>query len=219
MSDKPPRSVLVDRIAELDEEGALAEVRRRVAAGEDPLRIVDDCQRGMRFVGEHYQSGRYFISGLIMAGEIFGEAVDTVAPLLPDTISQGTSGKVVLCTVQGDIHDLGKNIVAMLLRSYGFTVHDLGVDVPPTEVVRRTHELAPDIVGLSALLTGAGPAMKETVRQLRLAERKAGRATPIIIGGGQADEQFCKAIGADLWARDAVRGVGLMRQAVATGGD
>ena len=218
MSDEQPHSVLIERIAELDEDGALAEVRRRVAAGEDPFSIVDDCQRGMRFVGEHYQSGRYFIYGLIMAGEIFGEAVDAVAPLLPDTRSHGTSGTVVLCTVQGDIHDLGKNIVAILLRSYGYTVHDLGVDVPPAEVVRRTRELAPDIVGLSALLTGAGPSMKETVKQLRLAERQAGHATPIIIGGGQADQQFCEAIGADLWAHDAVHGVRLIRQAVAADG-
>ena len=101
----------------------------------------------MRYVGEHYQSGKYFISGLIMAGEIFREAMVVLGPLLPETTVDAGQGSVLVCTVRGDIHDLGKSIVAMMLSSYGLVVHDLGVDVAPAEVVRQAIELQPDILG------------------------------------------------------------------------
>ena len=96
---------------------------------------------------------------------------------------------MLICTVRGDIHDLGKNIVIMMLRSYGIVVHDLGVDVSPDEVVRKAVELQPDIVGLSGLLTVATDGMKATVDAVRDGEAEIGRRLPIIIGGGIVDEQ------------------------------
>ena len=153
---------LTGRIAALDEQGSLDAVRERVQRGDDPLGIIADCQRGMQFVGEDYQSGEYFISGLIMAGEIFREAMEILEPLLPASAAGGAgaaagapaaAGSVLVCTVRGDIHDIGKSILVTLLRSHGFVVHDLGVDVPPAEVARRALELRPDVVGLSGLLT------------------------------------------------------------------
>ena len=158
---------LAARIAALDEQGALDAVQARIAAGDDPLAIIEECQLGMRWVGEHYQSGKYFISGLIMAGEIFREAMVDLGPLLPETTADAGQGTVLMCTVRGDIHDLGKNIVIMMLRSYGIVVHDLGVDVSPDEVVRKAVELQPDIVGLSGLLTVATDGMKATVDAVR----------------------------------------------------
>ena len=204
------------RIAELDEQGALDAVRDSLARGDNPLSVIEECQVGMRHVGDSYQSGKYFISGLIMAGEIFREAMEILAPLIPEASPETGTGSVVLCTVQGDIHDLGKNILDMLLRSYGFTVHDLGVDVSPSEIVAEVRRLKPDIVGLSALLTSAEGSMKETVGELRSAAEEMGRPLPIIIGGGLVSEQIREWTGADLWANDAVQGVRLIREAMAT---
>ena len=163
---------LAARIAALDEQGALDAVGARIAAGDDPLVIIEECQLGMRWVGEHYQTGKYFISGLIMAGEIFREAMVDLGPLLPEETPEAGQGTVLLCTVRGDIHDLGKNIVTMMLRSYGIIVHDLGVDVSPDEVVRKAVELKPDIVGLSGLLTVATDGMKATVQAVRDGEKQ-----------------------------------------------
>jgi methylmalonyl-CoA mutase cobalamin-binding domain/chain len=211
-------SSLAGRIAVLDEQGALDAVTLRVTNGDDPLAIIEECQLGMRYVGEHYQSGKYFISGLIMAGEIFREAMLILGPLLPEAgSSEDGVGSVMLCTVRGDIHDLGKSIVAMMLSSYGLVVHDLGVDVAPAEVARRARELRPDIVGLSGLLTVATEGMKATIIELRKTSDEMGRELPVIIGGGIVNEQTCKWTGADLWANDAARGVQLIREAVAAG--
>ena len=203
---------LAARIAALDEQGALDVVTARIAAGEDPLAIIEECQLGMRWVGEHYQTGKYFISGLIMAGEIFREAMVVLSPLLPETTADASQGSVLICTVRGDIHDLGKSIVTMMLRSYGIVVHDLGVDVSPDEVVRKVVELKPDILGLSGLLTVATDGMKATIDAVRAGGELAG--LPIIIGGGIVDEQTCSWTGADLWASDASRGVKLIREAI-----
>ncbi len=206
---------LAARIAALDEQGALDAVGARIAAGDDPLVIIEECQLGMRWVGEHYQTGKYFISGLIMAGEIFREAMVDLGPLLPEETPEAGQGTVLLCTVRGDIHDLGKNIVTMMLRSYGIIVHDLGVDVSPDEVVRKAVELKPDIVGLSGLLTVATDGMKATVQAVRDGEKQIGRRLPVIIGGGIVDEQTRTWTGADLWANDASRGVKLIREQIA----
>ena len=217
---RPDPASLVARIAALDEQGSLDAVRARVAAGDDALTIIADCQRGMQYVGDDYQSGRYFISGLIMAGEIFREAMEILEPLLPapadaagdrDSSGRAAAGTVLVCTVRGDIHDIGKSILVTLLRSYGLTVHDLGVDVPPAEVARQVAELVPDVVGLSGLLTAAHASMRETVAELRRTTARAGTTPIIIIGGGAVDEQVRAWSGADLWAADAVRGVELIR--------
>ena len=144
-----------------------------------PWRIIADCQRGLQLVGEDYASGVYFISGLIMAGEIFREAMEILEPLLPtagERSSVEAPGGVLICTVRGDIHDLGKSIVTMMLRSYGIVVHDLGVDVSPDEVVRKAAELQPDILGLSGLLTAAAEGMKATVAAMRDAGDRIGAA-------------------------------------------
>jgi dimethylamine corrinoid protein len=208
-------AALAARVAALDEQGALDLVTERVARGDDALSIIEECQVGMRYVGEHYQSGKYFISGLIMAGEIFREAMLILSPLVQKTGLAGEVGSIVLCTVRGDIHDLGKSIVATMLHSYGFEVHDLGVDVAPCEVARQARRLRPDVVGLSGLLTVATTGMKETVDELRQVEIDLGRSLPVIIGGAIVDEQTCRWTGADLWANDAADGVRLIREAVA----
>jgi methanogenic corrinoid protein MtbC1 len=152
-------------VANLNEEAALASVEERLSKGDDPFAILDDCQKGLQWVGERYEQGTYYISGLIMAGEIMRLVGEKVLPLLEKNIKGGDSGLIILGTVQGDIHFLGKDIVKVLLKCYGFTVSDLGVDVPPDEFLASTRESRPDIVGLSCLLNTSFEAMRETIQK------------------------------------------------------
>jgi len=211
MSAIDKRAELIAAIAELDEESALALVRQRVAAGDDPLLIMGDCQEGMRQIGEHYERNQYYLSGLVMGGEIFYQVTELLQPVVESQVSGQASGRILLGTVQGDIHDLGKNIVTMLLRCHEFTVYDLGVDVSPAEFAERAREMQPNIVGLSGLLTSSYEMMHETVALLRT----GGNQAPVIIGGGQLSEQVCEYVGADFWTTDAVAGVELCQRLMA----
>jgi len=210
MSSRDIETQLITAIAELQEETALALVRQRLASSEDPLQIVEDCQEGLRQVGRRYERGHYFLAGLIMGGEIFRQVMELVEPVVQRQFSGEVSGHVLLGTVQGDIHDLGKMIVNMLLSCHGFTVHDLGVDVPPVEFVARVREVKPDVVGLSGLLTSSYESMRDTVAAMRT----AGHMEPIIVGGGQLSEEVCRYVGADYWTTDAVAGVELCQRLV-----
>jgi methylmalonyl-CoA mutase cobalamin-binding domain/chain len=214
MPAKDQRVALIAHVANLEEQVVLDIVKQRLANGEDPLEIVEECQEGMQQVGQRYESGEYYLAGLIMAGEIFREVTDLVYPLLEHRIKQQASGRVLLGTIQGDIHDMGKNILAMLLRCYGFTVTDLGVDVAPSEFVARTLEYKPDIVGISALLTSAHQTIRETVAVLRDEGKRAGLQFSIIIGGGQIDDQVRITTGADYYGGDAMSGVRLCQQLI-----
>lgn len=196
-------------IAELDEDAVLALARERIASGDDPLLLIEECNAGMREVGLKYEAGEYFVSGLIMSGEIFREVIEMVQPLLEKRSEAESSGLVLIGTVSGDIHDIGKNMLGMLLSCYGFTVIDLGVDVPALEFAQKAVEIRPDIVGLSGLITASFERMKETVSVLRERVAGTGLSFPIVIGGGMIDEQVCRYVGADYWENDAMSGVRL----------
>jgi methanogenic corrinoid protein MtbC1 len=208
MSHTDTSPSLIAAISDLQEEQALALVRRRLEAGDDPLMIIQDCKEGMRQVGAHYERSEYFLAGLIMAGEIFREVMELLHPVVALPASGRASGRVLLGTVEGDIHDLGKNIVNMLLGCRSFAVYDLGVNVPPAVFADQVDELQPDIVGLSGLLTSSYDAMRETVVLLR----SRGLQAPIIIGGGQISDEVCRYVGADYWATDAVAGVDICQR-------
>jgi 5-methyltetrahydrofolate--homocysteine methyltransferase len=216
VSTHDPSDDLARLIADLDEPAALALVQQRLARGEKPLDILWDCQVGMHRVGQLYQSGEYFISALIMAGEIFREVMAIVEPLIGERPDAAQSGSVLLCTVEGDIHDIGKDIVHTLLRTYGVLVHDLGVNVPADEIARKTQELRPDIVGLSGLLTASHAPMRETVIALRRVAEELGEPLPVIVGGGQVDQQIGEWIGADYWTNEGVQGVDTIRSVLET---
>jgi methanogenic corrinoid protein MtbC1 len=183
--------------------------------GDDPLSIVEDCQRGMRQVGERYEQGRYFLSGLIMAGEIFREVMELTQPVIQEQTRGNESGRVLLGTVQGDIHDIGKNIQSMLLSCYGFTVYDLGVDVPPHTFFAQATEIKPHIVGLSGLLTSSYDAMRDTIALFRRSPDQALANTPIIIGGVSINDQVCQYVEADYWIVNAIDGVRLCQRLLA----
>lgn len=198
---------LIHLLSELKEAETLAEVQRLLARGGDPLAIVESCQEGMRHVGEFYEKGRYFISGLIMAGEILRQVVEMLLPVIRARIHSASSGRIIIGTVAGDIHDIGKGLVTMLLECYGFEVLDLGVDVPPHEFVSRSLDFNPDIVAMSALLTTSHEAMKETVALIQTDRQLEGVNLRTIIGGGFIDDKVCRYVGADFWARDAMTGL------------
>lgn len=207
-------SHLAQLVADLEEDAVLQLVEQRIQAGGDPLAIIAECNEGMREVGQRYEKGEYFVAGLIMSGEIFREVVEMVLPLLEQTSDGQVHGRILVGTVSGDIHDIGKNIFGMLLSCHGFEVIDLGVDVPPDVFAARAVEVKPDIVGLSGLITAAYQAMKDTIAALRHETQLHGLNFPIIIGGGTIDEQVCRYVGADYWMSDAMAGVRLCEELV-----
>jgi len=200
---------LVHLLADLEEESVLEIVRQRIQDGKDLMQILEECNAGMQIVGTRYEQGEYYIAGLIMSGEIFREVVEMIQPLLVKNTDRKSSGRILVGTVSGDIHDIGKNMLGMLLSCYGFTVIDLGVDVPPAEFAAKAMESKPDIVGLSGLITASFEKMKETIQMLREESAKHHLSFPILVGGGMIDEQVCQYVGADYWSRDAMAGVRL----------
>jgi methylmalonyl-CoA mutase cobalamin-binding domain/chain len=205
-------SQLAQLVADLEEEAVLGLIEKRISAGEDPLQIIDECNEGMREVGLRYENGEYFVAGLIMSGEIFREVVERVQPLLEQQAEGKSSGRILVGTVSGDIHDIGKNMFGLLLACHGFEVIDLGVDVPPDVFAMKVVEAKPDFVGLSGLITASFEMMKETVTALQKEAKEHGLSFPIIIGGGMIDDQVCQYVGADYWVPDAMAGVRLCEE-------
>jgi methanogenic corrinoid protein MtbC1 len=210
MNTTDTNATLIAAVADLQEETTLALVRQRLDSGDDPLRILKDCKVGMRQVGLRYERDEYFLAGLIMAGEIFRQVMDLLQPVVERQISGQASGRILLGTVEGDIHDLGKNIVNMLLSCHRFVVHDLGVDVSPATFAEQAAQVQPHLIGLSGLLTNAYDAMRDTIALLRA----EGYQGPIVVGGGQLNEKVCQYVGADHWSVDAVTGVELCQRLI-----
>jgi methanogenic corrinoid protein MtbC1 len=208
-------SPLANLVAEFDEDGAQALVRRRLAAGEDPMVLLDECRDGVRVIGGKYEEGKFYISALIMAGEVLRGVLDILAPELGRADSAGVRGSMLIGTVEGDIHDVGKDIVVMLLRAHRIEVVDLGVNVAPERFADAAAELGPDVVGLSCLLTDSFRSMQRTVVAVR--ERTAGRDAPIpvVLGGSPMSRDVCEYAGADHWCTDAVEGVNIVRELLA----
>jgi methanogenic corrinoid protein MtbC1 len=213
--DSQSRTTLIGHVLALNEEEVLALVESRLAQGDNPLAIVEDCQEGMRQVGQRYEEGEYFLSGLIMAGEIFRQVMELAQPVIEERIMGQESGRILLGTVQGDIHDIGKNIQAMLLRCYGFTVRDLGVDVPPADFLAQAIQFQPDIVGLSGVLTSSYEAMQQTIQLFRREVAPLLAEMPVIIGGSQINDQVCHYVGADYWTVNSMSGVRLCQRLMA----
>jgi 5-methyltetrahydrofolate--homocysteine methyltransferase len=180
---------LVDATVELNKEEVLNIVNESLKKGQDPLQILQELQKGVELVGEKYERQEYFLFNLIWAGEIFKEAAKVLLPKIQESYkSIKKKGKVLIGTVKGDIHDIGKNIVITLLESAGYEVVDLGVDVPPEEFAKKAKEVKPDVIAMSGLLTASVDAMDENTQRLR----KEGIKAKIIVGGGIVGEEYVK---------------------------
>ena len=201
---------LITALADLKEKEALEIAQRRLKAGEDPLKILNDARRAMEIVGERFQKSEYFIPELVYSGEILKEITDMVKPKITKSTEVKRLGKLVLGTVAGDIHDIGKDIVAFMLDISGFEVYDLGVDVPPQKFVDKIKETNATIVGLSGFLTLAFDSMKETIEAIKAAGLRD--KVKIMVGGGLIDEQIRKYTGADAYGRDAAAAVAIARK-------
>lgn len=201
---------LAQALAELNEERVNSLLEARLKAGVPPLDIIKECQAGMAEVGERFSANEYFLSELIYSAEILKGVMARLEPLLQGTASGRSGDTVVIGTVKGDIHDIGKNVVIMLLRGTGFEVIDLGVDVPAETFVETVKESGAKVLGLSCLLNLAYPEMKNVVDKAAAAGIR-GQVT-IIIGGAPIDEQVREYTGADYWAPDAPVGVKLCKQ-------
>jgi len=203
-------------LIELDEARTLELTRELIAqGGTTPQSILNTCQQALKVVGERYERQEYYISGLIMAGEIFKEVIDVVQPHYEQTPSEESAGTIVLGTVAGDIHDIGKNLFATSLRSSGFNVRDLGVDVAPEDFLAETRKSRPDVVCLSGLIVIAFESMKSTVALLRAHEAELGYRPPVVIGGAIIDGRICRYCGANSWSTDATEGVRICQDLVA----
>jgi methanogenic corrinoid protein MtbC1 len=189
----------------LERDEVLNTVETRVKRGDDALHILDDARLGMTAVGDQFQKGTLFLAEMMLAAEIFKEVVAILKPQLDQARPPEPLGRVVLGTLKGDIHDLGKNIFATLLEGQGFKVYDLGVDVDPYLVVEKVREVRPDIVGFSALITTAFASMKQTTE---IFETEGLRESfKLMVGGGVTTPLLKEHLGADFQTTDAMAGV------------
>jgi methanogenic corrinoid protein MtbC1 len=203
-------SKLVNLMADLMEKEAIALVKEKIAQGVDPDRILDDARSAMEVVGKRFEACEYFIPDLMMAGEIFRQISEIVKPLLKKGDTREKKGKILIGTVAGDIHDIGKNIVTFMLDVTGYDVFDIGIDVPVDIFVEKAREFQPQVVGLSGFLTLAFDSMKKTVEALEQAGLRD--KVKIMIGGGQVDEEVRRYTGADAYGLDAMDAVKLAKR-------
>lgn len=204
---------LTEAIVEMEENKAMGLTKELLDNGADPLEVFDAYQKAMAEVGKRFENGVYFIPELIMSGNMMNMAMETIKPYLKSGEAKDEAkklGKILIATVEGDIHDIGKNIVSTLLELNGFDVKDLGVDVPVDTIISEAKAFGADIVGLSGLLTLAFDPMKNIVA--KLGEEGLRDKMKVIIGGGQMDEQVRQYVGADAFVIDAVAGINLCKQ-------
>jgi 5-methyltetrahydrofolate--homocysteine methyltransferase len=199
-------------IAQAVEEGNLYEIQDMVGAalagGENPKDLLEALMAGLKACGDRFEKGEYFLPELIGAGDAFKSGMDVLAPKLSagDRTSQGT---VVLGTVHGDVHDIGKNLVGFMLSSAGFTVVDIGTDVSTEEFVQAVREHQPQVLGMSALLTTTMLGMEDVIKELKLQNLRD--KVKVIIGGGPVSKKYCEDIGADGYGNDAAQAVNLVK--------
>ena len=190
---------------------AIEVVKEAIKSGEDPFAILTACREGMEEVGKRFETGEFFLSELIYSAEIFKQISDILEPRLMVGLAEADSqGVVVFGTPLGDIHDLGKNLVITVMRSQGFMIHDLGVDVPPQRFIDEIRRTDAPILAMSALITPAFVSMKEVISLLE--EKGLRERTFVIIGGGVTTEFARKEVGADAQTLDPTEAIQLCKR-------
>ena len=195
---------LTQLVGELDEDvisERLDEFIESGPSGDEVQKVVEACRQGMEIVGVNFEKGDYFVGDLIFAGELLTGVIDKLKPLMGKGGGGSSRGVMVLGTVEGDIHDIGKNIFKGMAEAAGFNVIDIGIDQAPAAFVNAVREYAPRIVGLSGVLSLSIEAMKRTIQALKDAGFRD--ALKIAIGGAAVNEQACAYAGADAWSKNA----------------
>ena len=200
---------IVNAIADMREEESLKLVKEMVEGGSEPMAILGAAREAMDVVGKRYEEGAYFLPELMLAGEMLNQITDILKPELAKLPEVKRHGKVLIGTVEGDIHDIGKNIVSFMLDVNGFEVLDLGVDVSRQKFVEAIEDFQPQVIGLSGFLTLAFDTMKETIDAIQAAGLRD--QVKIMVGGGQMDDQVRAHTGADAYGRDAMAAVKLTK--------
>jgi methylmalonyl-CoA mutase cobalamin-binding domain/chain len=200
---------LTNAIVEMREEDALKIAHQMLDDGKSPLEVLESSRVAMEVIGKRFETGDCFIPELIMAGEMLSQISEMIKPHLEEVAEQKNLGPVVIGTVEGDIHDIAKDIVAFMLEVNGFEVTDLGVDVSPAKFVEAVKETGAEVLGLSGFLTLAYDPMKKTVESIKQAGLDD---VKIMIGGGQIDDQIREYTGADAYGRDAMTAVNLAKK-------
>ena len=203
---------LVAAISTMKEKQALILAEKKLNQGEDPFLILDLCREAVEYIGKQFEMGNYFLPELIMAGEMLKTISKMAEPYIRQEANDAAEpiGKVIIGSVEGDIHDIGKDIVVFLLDVNGFEVHDLGVSVSPDKFVETIRSVEPQIVGMSALLTTVFDSFKNTVEAITDAGLRD--KVKIMIGGGTVTDQVRKYSGADAYGEDAVVAVNLSKK-------
>jgi 5-methyltetrahydrofolate--homocysteine methyltransferase len=207
--------ILVQALVEMKEAEALQRTKQLLAEGSEPLKILESCSKAMEIVGQRFEKGVYFLPHLMLAGEMLKQITAMIKPLMQERKTANQGGKVLIGTVEGDIHDIGKNIVVFLLEANGYQVRDIGINQKPSKFVEAIKEFQPKVVGMSGLLTLAFDSMKNTVQAIEEAGLR--KNVRIMIGGGVVTEKIKDYAGADAYAPDAMAGVRLCNQWI--GGD
>lgn len=203
--------LLIQQIADMQESEAVSLAREMLDNGYDPVTLLGHCREAMEIVGKRYEEGEYFLPELMLAGEMLSAIGNITKPLIKkDTSTGGSADTVIIGTVHGDLHDIGKNIVTFMLDINGFNVVDLGIDVPVQNFVNSIKEHKPKVVGLSGFLTLAFDSMKETVEAIAAAGLRDD--IKIMIGGGQVDEKIKEHTGADAYGMNAMDAVNLCKK-------
>jgi methylmalonyl-CoA mutase cobalamin-binding domain/chain len=194
-------SMLVKYISELETKNALEYVKAKVSQGNDPYAILMECRKGLEEVGKKFETCEYFIADLIFAADLFKQITNILEPELRKTMKVVNEGKIVIATVEYDIHDIGKNLVASMLSAAGFEILDLGVNVPPDLICKNIREYKPEIVALSCLLTSTIDSMENTIK--KITEEGLRNRVKIIVGGIPLTPELAGEIGADSYGQDA----------------
>jgi corrinoid protein of di/trimethylamine methyltransferase len=197
-------SDIKEQLLTYDSDKFVAKIRKMVNQGHDPLKVVNALTEVLKEVGKKFENGEIFLVHLVAAGDAARRAtVEVLEPLVKKQSQERQAlGKIVIGTVAGDIHDIGKNIVAMMLFTSGFEVYDIGKDVPTEDFVKKTREINPDIVALSALLTTTLPVQREVIEALKKTNLRS--KVKVLVGGAPATAKWAEEAGADGYAEDAI---------------
>jgi len=204
-------SSFINEIVELNENKVIELLKEKISNNEDPMVIMDDVKTAMAEIGKRFELKEYFLPDLIMSGEILRQIFEELGPKIKESgIEESMKGRVLLGTVAGDIHDIGKDVVKFMLETNGYEVLDLGVDVPSDVFVENIKEFKPKVIALSGFLTLAFDSMKESIQKIKDAGLR--ESVKIMIGGGTVDERIVDYVGADAYGESAVDAVNLVKK-------